>query len=232
MNKEELVCHIRKSWIYAKALKVDELFAGPTSLEASDSYKKLSTGTNVTYEELYLVGLREGQYNILLRDYSYFQFGVGGGGVRFAYCPNPFLGTASEAITELSEMQEYVVEGIIGVDEFLHRASEIRRPQHPPLIRYDYSKSQYLEESHPCSHLHIGLYQQDRWPVRRCLTAHAFTLFVFRLFYIEFWLKADSIGSGSQKISIDMALNAARAECRQLYSDEFSEEEGRRFHII
>ena len=141
MNKADLVPQIRKSWMYAKALKVDELFPGPTALDASDSFKALAIEPDVSYEELYLAGLREVQYNILLKDFSFFQFGTGSvDGVRFAYYPNPFLGAEPNAVAELREMQEYVAEGVIDVDEFLHRASEIRRPQHPPLVRYEYSK--------------------------------------------------------------------------------------------
>lgn len=109
MNRAELVPHIRKSWMYATALKVNELFLGPVALDASDSFKALATEPRASYEELYLVGLREVQYNILLKDFSFFQFGTGGAdGVRFAYYPNPFLGAAPDAVAELTEMQEYV----------------------------------------------------------------------------------------------------------------------------
>jgi hypothetical protein len=233
MNKADLVPLIRKSWEYAKALKVAELFTGPTALNASDGFKALTGKPSVSYEEIYLAGLREGQYNIMLSDFSFFQFGVGReDGVRFAYYPNPFLGAAPDAVAELKEMQEYVAEGIIDVDEFLHRASEIRKPQHPPLVRYDYSKSQYLAASHPCSHLHLGFHGENRLPVRRYLTAHAFTLLIFRLFYLEFWVQADTIKSGDQELTMDAVLDAARAECRMLHDDEFSQGEVQRFYLV
>ena len=136
MNKADLVPHIYKSWVYAKALRVDELFSGPTALDASDAFKAMAVSPAASYEELYLAGLRDGQYNILLRDFSFFQFGTSSvGGVRFAYYPNPFLGAAPDTLAELKEMQEFVAEGIIDMDEFLHRVSEIRHPQHPPLVR-------------------------------------------------------------------------------------------------
>jgi hypothetical protein len=233
MNRADLVPHIRKSWMYAKALKVDELFSGPTALDASDSFKALAVGPNVSYEELYLAGLREVQYNILLKDFSFFQFGTGSvDGVRFAYYPNPFLGAAPDALAELKEMQEYVVEGVVDVDEFLHRVSEIRRPQHPPLVRYEYSKCQYIEATHPCSHMHLGFHGENRWPVRRFLTAHGFALLIFRLFYQDFWIRADLVKSGERQLTMDAVLDAAREECRLLYDDEFSNAEARRFHLV
>lgn len=233
MNRADLVPYIHKSWMYAKALRIDELFSGPTALEASEAFKALAVSPDVTYEELYLAGMHEGQYNILLRDFSFFQFGVGGvDGVRFAYYPNPFLGAAPDALGELKEMHEYVTEGIIDMDEFLHRVAEIRRPQHPPLVRYEYSKRQYVETTHPCSHLHVGFHGDNRWPVRRYLTAGAFTLLIFRLFYLDLWMRADTIKSGDKQLALDAVFETARAESRMLYEDEFSKAEGQRFYLV
>lgn len=233
MTKDDLVPQIRKSWAYAKALKVDELFSGPTALDPSDTFKALAVSADVSYEELYLAGLRESQYNILLKDFSFFQFGIGSiDGVRFAYYPNPFLGAAPNAVAELQEMQEYVAEGIIDIDELLHQISEIRRPQHPPLVRYDYSKQQYVEATHPCSHIHLGFHRENRWPVRRYLTAHAFALLIFRHFYLEFWVGAESITSRDGELTMDGALREARTECRMLYEEEFSNAESQRFYLV
>jgi hypothetical protein len=233
MNKADLVPHIRKSWQYAQALKVDEFFSGPTALEPSGAFKALAISPNATYEELYLAGLRDSQYNILLRDLSFFQFGIGSvDGVRFAYYPNPFLGAATDAMEELGDMREYVAEGIIDMDEFLHRVSEIRRPQHPPPVRYEYSRRQYVEATHPCSHMHLGFHPHNRWPVRRYLTAHAFALLIFRAFYLDFWVSAGVIKSGESELTLDAVLKVARAECRMLYQDEFSDEEAERFHVV
>ena len=233
MVKADLIPQIRKCWIYAQALHLGESFSGPTAFEPTDRFKKLSLSPDVTYEEVYLSGLRDSEYNILLTDFSFFQFGVGSvGGVRFAYYPNPFIGAAPEAVAELKETQEYVSEGIIDVDEFLHRASEIRHPQHPPLVRYEYSKQQYVALTHPCSHIHFGFHSENRWPVKRYLTAHAFALLVFRLFYLDFWLRADQIKIGDSELTLDLVLQMARADCRILYDEEFSEVESQRFHLI
>lgn len=233
MNREDLVSHIRKAWMYAKVMRIDELFSGPTAFDASDTFKVLAISSDATYEELYLAGMREGQYNILLKDFSFFQFGVGSvDGVRFAYYPNPFLGAVPDALGQLTEMQEYVSEGIIDMDEFLHRVADIRHPQHPPLVRYEYSKRQYVEATHPCSHLHVGFHGENRWPVRRYLTAGAFTLLIFRLFYLDFWMRAGTIKSGDKHLALDAILEMARAESRMLYEDEFSRVEGQRFYLV
>lgn len=233
MKEVDLVPQIRKAWTYAKALEIDELFSGPTALNPSDEFKVLAVSEIVTYEELYLVGLRDGQYNILLRDFSFFQFGIGRvDDVRFAYFPNPFLGAAQDAVAKLHEMREYVTEGVISMEEFLHSISEIRQPRHPPLVRYEYSKDQYVETSHPCSHMHLGLHGENRWPVRRHLTANAFVLLVFRLFYLRYWMKAGKVKECKEKTTMDAILETARAESRILGDDEFSEVEAQRFYLF
>ncbi len=232
MNRAELISQIRNVWDYSKVLGIEGVFSGPVPLEASDEFKQIAVDPNVTYEELYLAGLRGSQYNILLKDYSFLQFGAGGlDGVRFAYYPNPFFGADPDAISELNEMQEYVNEGIIDFDDFLHRVSEIRKSQHPPLVRYDYAIDQYVDLTHPCSHLHLGFHGENRLPVRRYLTAQAFSLLVFRLFYLEYWSAAGTIKRGNENFTMDQMIENARAESRMLYDNEFSAAEGRRFYL-
>lgn len=234
MNNSILSAQIRKTWEYSKAVGIGEVFSNPSALVASEAFKSMSVAEDVSYEELYLCGLREVQYNIALKDFSYLQYGLGGeaGDVRFAYYPNPFLGAAPDAIAEVTEMQEYVAEGIIDVDEFLNRIAEVRRPKHPPLVRYEYSKCQYVEESHPCSHFHLGYHGENRWPVRRYLSAHAFTLLIMRLFYGDLWKNAKAIIHGQTELRMDEVLSIARQECRMLYEEEFSALEEQRFYLI
>jgi hypothetical protein len=80
--------------------------------------------------------------------------------------------------------------------------------------------------------MHLGFHGENRWPVRRYLTGHAFALLIFRLFYLDFWIRADLIKSGERELTLDTVLDAARAECRTLYEDEFSDAEARRFHLV
>lgn len=233
MNKRDLIPQIRKSWEFAKALGVDEEFSMPIALEASEEFKALSVNPDASYEDLYLAGLGSGQYNFVLRDFSFFQFGIGSvDGVRFAFYPNPFLGADADSLAELNEMRGYVAEGLIEIEEFLHKISEIRRPRHPPLIRYEYSKLQYIEETHPCSHFHVGFHGENRWPVRRYLSASAFSLFIFRIFYLDCWPRGEVISYGRKKLSLDAVLERARTESRVLSEEEFSDSEKRRFHFF
>lgn len=233
MDKGELAAQIRKTWEYSKAVGVGEIFSNPSALEPSDEFRSMSVDESVSYEELYLRGLRGGEYNISFKDFSFLQYGLGReeNDVRYAYYPNPFLGAAPDAVAEVTEMQEYVSEGIIDVDEFLQRVAELRKPRHPPLVRYEYSKSQYVEESHPCSHLHLGFHGENRWPVRRHLSAHAFTLLIMRIFYGEFWGAACRVRHGQDDLDMDSIFEMAKQDCRMLYAEEFSEREEKRFFL-
>ncbi|MES2289947.1 MAG: DUF2290 domain-containing protein [Pseudomonadota bacterium] len=211
---------------------MDELFTDPSSITVSDTFKQLALDTKSTYEDLYLEGLSGGQYNILLADYSFFQFGgTTDESLRYAYYPNPFLGASQNAISELAELRTYVNEGVLDMDEFLHRVSEMRFTQHPPLVRYENAPSQYLELVHPCSHLHIGHHSENRWPVRRVLTPAAFTLLLLKLFYADFWQEGDAIPSGHQTLSLDDMLASAKEDCGLLPEELFSVAAERQFYL-
>lgn len=233
MSKNQLTFEIRKVWAIAKLMKIEQSFTGPVALQASEEFKRLATSPDVSYEELYLEGLQSSQYNIILKDYSFLQFGSGNADeVRYAFYPNPFIGASQAAITELAEMQEYVEEGIIGVDDFLHKASELRFPQHPPLIRYEYSVEQYAELRHPCSHLHLGFHSENRLPLKRYMSAWAFSLLIFKLFYLENWVNSKNFKTDDKDLTLDDVYANARQECRILSDAEFSKNEERHFHLF
>lgn len=233
MNKAEFAASIAKSWSYAKVIGIAEAFSVPVALEVSDDFKRKASSPDTTYEDLYLEGMRGGNYNILLRDFSFLQFGYGKiDGARFAYYPNPFIGASQKAVGELAELREYVDEGIIDIDEFLHKVSDIRYSQHPPLVRYDFSQSQYIDGLHPCSHFHLGFHSENRWALKRKLSPHAFSLMIMRLFYFEFWKNVKPISNNGKDETIDELMSRARSECRILGEGEFSESEGRLFHFL
>jgi hypothetical protein len=134
VNRQDIITGIRKVWEFSRALGVSGVFSSPTPLSPSEEFVEIATNTEASYETLYLCGLRNSDYNVQLVDYSFFQFGITREDhVRFAYYPNPFLGSSAQAIAEVNELSEYVEEGLVTIEEFLHRIAEIRKSQHPPL---------------------------------------------------------------------------------------------------
>lgn len=222
---------IRRSWTYAKAAGVDQVFSDPSALKVSEEFKEIAADEMATYEEVYLNGLAGGQYNILLVDYAFLQFGGSDEDtLRYAYYPNPFLGASPAAVAELASLKTFVDENIIDMDEFLHQVSEIRYSQHPPLIRYENSRDQYRNDlSHPCSHFHFGHHSGNRWAVRRILTPGAFSLIILKHFYGGYWKAALPVPGGRGVISLDDALAASKRECRILPDDFFSKAASQQF---
>jgi hypothetical protein len=184
VNRQLVITGIRKLWEVSRAAGIGDIFSNPVPLQPSEHFRYLSNNKEVNYEELYLTGMRYSDYNILLADFSFLQFGISHDEhVRYAYYPNPFLGCSRETMEEIGELREFVEEGIITIEEYLHRISESRRSQHPPLIRYENSPDDYVELAHPCSHFHLGHHNDNRWALQRVLTPAAFGLIVFKLFF-------------------------------------------------
>ena len=116
-------------------------------------------------------------------------------------------------------------------DEFLHRVSEVRRPQHPPPIRYEYSKGQYVAATHPCSHCMsdstriTGAGQEvSNWSRLRS--------FYFSVILLGFLDARGTDKEWRKPANLGQVLKVARAECRLLYQEEFSNGEGERFHVV
>ena len=201
-------------------------------MEPSEEFRATSQNPEAQYEELYLCGMRCNDYNFTLCDFSFFQFGISKENhVRFAYYPNPFFGSTENSIREIGELGEYLKEGAISVEEYLHRISEVRRSQHPPLIRYENAPDQYVEFEHPTSHLHIGYHLKNRWPSKRLLAPSAFTAFVVKQYYSDFWYKFPEVSVLGRTVSPNILMVEETQSCRILSQELFSAVEGQSFHF-
>jgi hypothetical protein len=232
MNEAQFAKSIKRVWTVATAMGVAESFAVPTSLNASDEFIQLARSRSTTYEELYLLGLETGQNNIVLADYAYLQFSRTNDGLRYAYYPNPFLTTSRASVAELAELREYVEEGVIELEEFLHRVAELRHSQHPPLVRYEYAPDQYVELRHPSAHFHLGHHSENRFAAKRILSPAAFGSLFLKLFYSDYWVGVAPIPQrdGTQADLDDLLIKYKR-ECQILPDDLFSVKEAAQFYI-
>lgn len=230
MNKREFSKCILRSNNYLKTASADNHISNPSSFNPSEDFKKICLGNTSTYEEIYLMGLKLVEYNILLSDYSFLQFNFQeSGSRRYAYYPNPFLGAPSEKLGEVREMKEYLDEGLLDMEQYLHSISEIRSTLHPPLFRYEHSPNQYEELCHPCSHFHVGHHADNRWPVQRVLTPEAFSLMILKHFYKSLWENAGHVTLGKKKFSLDEVYSKEKSKCRKLPQSLFSSKEHEQF---
>lgn len=231
MSNPEFAKSIANLWKILSDAELEETFSNPNSLKASSDFKKIAMDPESNYEDIYLSGARNSDYNIMMRDHSFFQFKENTDGCRLAFYPNPFFGADKKKLAETSEMREFVDEGIMSIEDYLHAISEIRSPTQAPLIRYEYSIDGYRHLEHPCGHLHVGAHSENRWPVERYLTPKVFGMFVIRLYYFEHWRKIPAIQSGKEKISIDEYFMRKKSACPKTPEEHLSDQERRLFIV-
>lgn len=158
-----------------------------TSLPRSIEFNKLSL-TSKDYPAVYDRGLSLSHYNLLLTDFSYFQFShVGPSEYALAYYPNPRLSGSPEAIEFYRSLERERDEGLLSDEEFSELVAEIPSKIFIPRVRFEYSGSQYRNVRHPGAHFHIGMSGEDRWPSARKLSPRSFGLLMAKLYFADTW---------------------------------------------
>lgn len=177
MNRTDVTRGINKTWEIASKLNLNESFANAGLLPLNEEFRDLILSSKTTYSSVYVAGLSLSHYNILLTDYSYFQFSWDRENyVRYAYYPNPFISGKDNELESFRRLQELVESGLLQHEEYLTILSERSAMSGIPMLRYENAPDQRKKFAHPCSHFHIGFHSENRWPVRRILTPYAFSL--------------------------------------------------------
>lgn len=233
MNREEVRSGISKVWQYAGALGIGEIFSNPSPLPINVAFRDLILSDSSSYLEVYNKGLELSHYNILLHDYSYFQFSSDGDdNVRYAFYPNPYASNSDEYRNWFSSRQEMVEAGFLTHEEFLSLLADKVGVGSVPLIRYENAPTQRAKFNHPCSHFHIGFHSDNRWAVRRVLSPAAFALLVFKLYYGNCWR---AIGDDDEpdeiKNHFERTLIAEKLNCRIVSELLFDRDEEQVFYF-
>jgi hypothetical protein len=100
-----------------------------------------------------------------------------------------------------------------------------------PVLRYEYSDSQYRKIRHPISHLHIGTYGEDRWSVEKFLTPYAFCLQIAKMYFGEHWEALTEEEGPIRKNPFDDCLVAEKASCLMPPIERFCSDERQHFFI-
>jgi hypothetical protein len=226
--RADVIGGVRRSYAWLKTVNLSEIVRQYEPLEASGEFRDLALGGADTYTELYIGALRTGAYNIVLRDFSLFQFGLDDSGARYAFLPNPYLHLAEDGET-INEAWELVEGGAGTLEDAIDYVGSIDSESGVPPIRYEASESQWKKLRHPHSHFHIGFHADNRWPVRRHLTPFAFTLLIAKMYYGSAWL------SGCAPADFSPHEELLRAErvgnCRLVSPEYFPQEEELSFHF-
>jgi hypothetical protein len=230
MERHEVQRGIRESWAAVVDLKLAESFSTAAPLQVNEEFRELLLSDEVEYTELYLTGLKLQHFNILLTDFSFFQYGVNRDDhVRYAYYPNPFIEPV-DASENIPRLRELVEAELITDEEFLAIVNDQRSSNRAAPIRYENAPNDRKPFSHPCSHFHIGHGEGGRWALSRHLTPLAFTLLVLKHYYVAQWLDGQSLEEQSGNV-FEARLIRARAECEEVDETLFSDLEKKCFHF-
>ena len=230
MERREVQKGIRESWAAVVDLKVAETISSAAPLPVNEEFRGLLLSEQVQYTELYLAGLNLQHFNILLTDFSFFQYGFyRDDHVRYAYYPNPFI-EAAFTTENISRLRELMEAELITNEEFLALINDQRSHNRAAPIRYENAPRDRKPFSHPCSHFHIGHGAGGRWALSRYLTPLAFTLLVLKHYYVAQWIDGESSEEESGNV-FETRLIRARADCEEVDETLFSGLEKKCFHF-
>ena len=194
MNTKDFRKNIDKCADLIEELGLLNSYIYPLSLGVNEDFNKVIFDNESLYENIYLAGLKYSHYNILLNDYSYFQFTIIENenlSFRYSYYPNPFHTFSGDDNNEIIEVNSYFESGLIDFEEYSMILSEMRLLNHAPPIRYDLSYSQYKKVHHPSSHFHLGFNNSSRLSCDYEITPSVFVMLILNYFYKRMWEEID-----------------------------------------
>ena len=144
------------------------------------------------YFTCYKVARDNQDYTLLLKDFSFFQFGYTPNAqnqvkeLRYSYYETP---STVESYEEFLDNMGFTIDeaGNYFFEEYQQFVSESQLKNHVTSIRYDFNIEQGKELVHPVSHLHIGQENDVRIPMSFIMTPQTFVAFVIRHCYWVQW---------------------------------------------
>lgn len=232
MDRQQFERGISAAWASVQSLEIGETYSNGGSLDVQSGFRDLILDPDTSYEDIFLYALRNSYYNFLLSDHSFFQFTwFSNDDVRYAYYPNPYLGSTAAQLILYKKRLELLDNDFISYEDFLQLLGDATGRGRIPVIRYENSPNQYKEINHPCSHLHIGLHGDDRWPVRRLLTPNAFSLIILKNYYGPSW-RASELDDEGRFTKMDLELSRARNQSSMIEPLYFTASEEQTFHLF
>lgn len=218
-------------------------FINTGSLKSNTVFNQSALSNTSKPEEIFLSGLSLNYYNILLTDYSYFQFSTASEAntsLRFAFYPNPFLD--HDELSETDEPHSFLIDydklwqkGEIDYEEYSQALSEAKPLVRNPNVRYDLSYDQYYKNDkykrfqHPLAHLHFGISENSRVPVNRILTPLLFGQFIMKTFYSDAWYQDHQ--DETDMCQFDRHMIEERSKCTELSGKDFCTEQNKLFYM-
>lgn len=232
MDRSGVQRGIMRTWEFAETLQLAEAFANAAPLPLSVEFRDLIFSGESTYKDIYLCGLRLSHYNILLTDYSFFQFSFEStDNVRYAFYPNPFITGLSDELEVFKRRRDLAAAEMITHEEYLALLDGDIRVSGVPMFRYENAPGQRKKFAHPCSHFHIGFHSENRWALNRLLTPFAFSMLVFKAYYGNQWISLGARDNSDIENEFEEILIGEKDNCRLISHELFEQIEQRSFHF-
>lgn len=186
MNDASFTIHLNETY---KILKKLDLFKEgiykPNKLRVTTKRKIVDFETYRSYHDEVLL---KRDYDILLKDDSYFQFTKEGNLYKYVFMQTPLKKISIEVFADLCGMNiDTDIDEIENVYEESDDSELYHKSENPIYLRYENSLKGYNPNVHSFSHLHIGLNKDLRIPLSIILTPDVFVLFVIKLVYKDIW---------------------------------------------
>lgn len=233
MNRQEVQTGINKTWSLADNLGIASVFSNPNLLPLNTEFRDKILSPDSTYIDVYLSAMNLSHHNIILSDYSYFQFSMEREGyVRYAYYPNPFISGRESDTESFKKLTELLQNDFISHEEYLSLLDSKKILNGKPMWRYENAPDQRKRFFHPCSHFHIGFHSENRWPLKRTLTPLAFSMLVFKQYYGNHWRALGDDDHKEISNSFERALIKERQNCRFVSDELFERIEEQSFFFL
>lgn len=150
--------------------------------------------------------------------------------LRFAFYPSPFGPKEFSLIDKLTTLLNSEQ---LDFESYSYFLGTIGTNARRPLVRYEFSRTQYVPGRHPAAHFHFGTYGEDRWTVKLKLSPYAFSLMIAKLYFSEDWevVTTESKHGGERQNEFDAKYVTAKAACIVTSPELFGPMEERQLHF-
>ena len=231
MEESDFARKIRAAWVFLKdRADMVRIVGSLASLGVDEEFRRLALTSEVSYRSVYILGLARSHYNILLKDFAYFQFTWESKSAwRLAYFPNPWITGVVNAEEKLVEWEGLTELGLLANDDVDEFVAELPYLGSVPPVRFEFSLIQYREVSHPAAHMHIGHHADNRWPFARLLDPLTFAMMLTKFYYPTVWNAQSQYANGTVHNCIEVDFMECLVSPGRVHN--FSENERRTLYF-
>lgn len=182
------------------------------------------------YIDLYQHAIAFNEYDILMKDFSFFQFSFDGDTniIRMSYYPNPDIITTYEQYIKYLSDKMTILDG----EEWRYREeyeNYIDNQESNNMVtplRYDYSEKEYQGLIHSAAHFHFGQMETVRVTCEKVLSPLSFAVMVVNYYYYPIWKEKLKQDEKFKKIVLSV-----KEQC-DIVNEEYLSHEEQKYFLI